>query len=75
MRILKWFVGIVVVLAIVLIGGAYLLPREVSVARSVQIDAPAEAIFPHVNSLKAAAQWSPWLDRDPDVALTLYRSG
>ncbi len=70
MRILKWFVGIVVVLAIVLIGGAYLLPREVSVARSVQIDAPAEAIFPHVNSLKAAAQWSPWLDRDPDVALT-----
>ena len=70
MRILRWIVRIVLVLAIIFIGGAYVLPREVSVARSVEIDAPPSEVFPHVNSLKAGANWSPWLERDPDVQLT-----
>ncbi|MEO1238944.1 MAG: SRPBCC family protein, partial [Pseudomonadota bacterium] len=39
------------------------------VARSVQIDAPAEAVFEKVNSLKAAQDWSPWLGRDPEMTV------
>jgi hypothetical protein len=70
MRILKWLGGIVVVLAIVFVGGAFLLPKEVEVARSVEIDASAETVFPHVNGMKATQAWSPWLSLDPDVALT-----
>ncbi len=70
MRIVKRIVGLIVFVLIVLVGIAYLLPRDISVARSVEIDAPASEVFPHLNSLKAAAEWSPWLDRDPDVALT-----
>lgn len=70
MRILKWLLGIVAVLAVVVFAGGFLLPRDVTVARSVEINAPAEAIFPHVNSLKATEEWSPWLDRDPDVVLS-----
>lgn len=70
MRILKrLLVGLViVVLALVVI--AYLLPREVTVARSVTIDAPAEEVFPHVNSMQKTEAWSPWLERDPDVKLS-----
>ena len=60
----------VVVVIVLLVAGAYLLPRTVTVERTAQIDAPPEAVFPHVNSLKATEAWSPWLDRDPDVALT-----
>ncbi len=67
MRVLKWILGIVVALAIIVVGGAYLLPREVTVARSVEIDAEAEKVFPHVNSLKASQAWSPWLGIDPDI--------
>ncbi len=69
MRILKWIVGIFVVLVLILGVGGMLLPREVTVARSVEIDAPADKIFPYVNSLKAGADWSPWLGRDPEVQL------
>ena len=69
MRVLKWLLGIVAVLALLFVAGGYLLPREVTVARSVEIDAPPAEVFPQVNSLRAAQAWSPWLSRDPDVAL------
>ncbi|MEO0917942.1 MAG: SRPBCC family protein [Pseudomonadota bacterium] len=70
MRILKWLIGIVAVLAIVFVAGGFLLPRDVTVARSIEINAAPEAVFPHVNSLKATEGWSPWLERDPNVQLT-----
>ncbi len=65
MRILKWLLGIVVVLVLVVVAGGYLLPRNITVVRSIEIDAPASEIFPHVNNLEATAEWSPWLERDP----------
>ena len=70
MRLLKWLLGIVVLLAAVVFIGGYLLPREVEVARSIEIDAPAAEVFPHVNSLKATETWSPWLSMDPQTTLT-----
>lgn len=70
MRIIKWVIGLVAVLALVFIGGAYLLPREVTVARNVEISADKGQVFGYVNSLKATQEWSPWLERDPDVNLT-----
>lgn len=70
MRFLKNLIIGLVVLAAVLVGVAYLLPREVAVARSVTIEAAPEAIFPHVNAMQATEAWSPWLDRDPNVQLS-----
>ncbi|MEL6519802.1 MAG: SRPBCC family protein [Pseudomonadota bacterium] len=74
MRILIWLLaiagGLVVTAAVVIFAGGYLLPREVTVARSIEINAAPEEVFPHVNSLKAMEAWSPWLSRDPDVKLT-----
>lgn len=69
MRIVKWLLGIIVGFALVVLIGGFLLPREVVVSRSVDIGAPAEEVFPHVNSLKATEAWSPWLERDPNVEL------
>lgn len=69
MVILRILAGVVVVV-VVLTGAAYLLPRDVEVARSITINATAEEIFPHVNSMQKTEAWSPWLDRDPDVQLT-----
>lgn len=70
MRILKWFLGIVVLLAIVVVAGGYILPSQVTVARSIDIDAAPDVVFPHVNSLKAGQGWSPWLGIDPNVQTT-----
>ena len=70
MRILKWLIGLVVILAAVFFGGAFLLSKDITVARSIEIDAAPSDVFPHVNSLKATQNWSPWLERDPNVQLS-----
>lgn len=70
MRILKWGLGSIAVIAVVLIAVGMLLPRQVTIERSAQIAAPADKIFPHVNNLKATEAWSPWLGLDPDVKTT-----
>ncbi len=69
MRILKWLIGLVVVLGIVFVAGGFLLPREVEVARSIEINAAPEAVFAKVNSLKAGQEWSPWMGRDPEMTV------
>ena len=53
-----------------LTGIAYLLPRAVHVERAVTIDRPAAVIFPYINSLRRADEWSPWKDYDPNVSMT-----
>ena len=70
MRILKWLVGILLLLVVVLAVAGMFLPREISVSRSIEIDAPASEIFPHVNNLQATTPWSPWLHHDPETKLT-----
>ena len=59
-------IGVVGVLALVMVIGLF-LPRNVSVERSVVIDAPPEAVFARVNSLSGFNDWSPWYGRDPDA--------
>lgn len=71
MRIVKWIVGVVAVAALVFVFvGLVIMPREIAVERDIVIAAAPASVFPHVNSLSAAAEWSPWLEIDPDVALT-----
>ena len=66
---MRFIIGLVVV-AVLLVAGAYLLPRNVSVARSTLIEAAPETVFPLVNSLQQGQKWSPWLSLDPQVMLT-----
>ena len=69
MRIVKRLLIILAILLVVLIAISFLLPRQVKVARSIEIDAPASEVFARVNGLKVGADWSPWLSRDPEVNL------
>ena len=69
MRVLKRLLVFLVSLIVVLVAVSYLLPRQVQVERSIEIDAPASEVFSKVNGLKAGADWSPWLSRDPEVNL------
>lgn len=70
MRIVKRLLAAILILVIALVAVSYLLPRDIKVARSIEINAPASEVFAQVNGLKAGADWSPWLKRDPDVQLT-----
>ena len=69
MRIVKWIVGVVALLVVALVAIGMLLPRQVEVERSLELSAPADAVFPHINSLEAMSAWSPWMDRDPDMVV------
>ncbi len=71
MRILKWILGSIAVIAVIFIAIGMVLPREVTVERTAEINAPAEKIWPYVNNLKATEEWSPWLGMDPNVQ-TVY---
>jgi hypothetical protein len=68
---LQKILGALVVVIIILVGGAYALPREVHIERSILIDRPAATIFPLVNSFQRFGEWSPWMDADPNVRITL----
>ena len=42
-------------------------PAKGHVEKSVVINAPASAIFPHLNSIEKFVAWSPWAKMDPTV--------
>ncbi len=64
--VLRLVLGVVALVAI-LAGVAVTLPDHVYVARTVVINAPESAIFPHLNDLRKVAVWSPWAQRDADL--------
>ena len=70
MRILKRIVAAILVVVILLVVVAFFLPRDVTVARSIEIDASPAVIYPLVADLRRAAEWSPWLELDPDSEIT-----
>ncbi|MEM9700796.1 MAG: hypothetical protein AAF943_18665, partial [Pseudomonadota bacterium] len=70
MKFIVRLLGLLVVLIAVLAGVGMLLPREVTVERWTQINAPAEEIYPLVANLKANEAWSPWAGLDPDATYT-----
>lgn len=67
MGILMWLLLVVVVLAAVFFVGGMMMPREVPVARSIEINSDPATVFAQINSLKAGQAWSPWSKRDPDM--------
>lgn len=70
MRLLKRIaIGLLAVIAVLAIIGMT-QPREIEIARSIDINAPASEIYPHVANLSANKAWSPWLGKDPETILT-----
>lgn len=70
MKFIKRILVTLLVLIVVLVGVSYLLPGKAEVSRSITINAPADAIFPYVNSMQETEKWSPWLSRDPETQLS-----
>lgn len=66
MRLILGLCALVLILAAVALG----LPAHVTVARSIVINAPEYAIHPYLNNLRRFPEWSPWVERDPDMKFT-----
>ena len=65
---------VVLVFMAVLVGIGYVLPTEYSVARTIQIPATPQVVFPHIADLRAWSAWDPWKLRDPSITST-YSEG
>jgi uncharacterized protein YndB with AHSA1/START domain len=70
MKLLKWVLGVVMVLAAVLVGGGALLPGTFTVTRLVVVAAPAEKVYPMIASPRRWKEWSVWNRRDPAMEIT-----
>jgi hypothetical protein len=42
----------------------------VTIARSVDINAPEAIVFPYLNNLRRFNEWSPWATRDPELKVS-----
>lgn len=67
MKILKWFLGGLVILVAGILGYGFTLPREVTLSRAIEIDRPAATVFTTLNDLRTFNAWSPWAGRDPNA--------
>lgn len=63
--VIKSIVYIIVAITVIFYGGAYLLPSEARVERSIEIAAPPEKVFAIAGDLRRVPEWSPWPDIDP----------
>ena len=66
MKIVKYLLGIIITLAVLLLIGRMLLPSEQHVERSVVIDADPVNVFSLVNDIREFNKWSPWATYDPE---------
>jgi uncharacterized protein YndB with AHSA1/START domain len=75
MRFLGRLVLVLLAAALVIAAAGMLLPRRVTVERSIAIDAPPEQIFSHINSMQAFDKWSPWSGLDPELVQSFSGPG
>ncbi|MBN8543930.1 MAG: SRPBCC family protein [Alphaproteobacteria bacterium] len=67
---LKKILLVFVVLILSFVGYVSTKPSEYRYERALVIAAPADVIFPFVNTQKEWEKWSPWADQDPDMKIS-----
>ena len=70
MTFLKWIFYLVAAVAIIIVGGSFLLPAQAVVTRSVEIAAPPDKVFAIVSDFRRFNEFSPWAELDPNVKYT-----
>jgi uncharacterized protein YndB with AHSA1/START domain len=70
LAVLKWLFYLIAAIAIIIVGGSFLLPAQAVVTRSTEIAAPPDKIFAIVGDLRRFNEFSPWADLDPNIKYT-----
>jgi hypothetical protein len=70
LAVLKWLFYLIAAIAIIIVGGSFLLPAQAVVTRSIEIAAPPERVFAIVGDLRNFNEFSPWADLDPNIKYT-----
>src|SRR5690349_24392643 len=70
LTILKWLFYLIAAIALIIVGGSFLLPPQAVVTRSIEIAAPPDKVFAVVGDLRRFNEFSPWADLDPNITYT-----
>ena len=70
LKILAYVAGALAVAILAILGYAATLPDSFRIARSTNIKAPAEKIFPLIDDLHGFNTWNPFLKKDPATRVT-----
>ena len=70
MKTLKKVLLVLAVILVVFVGVGMMLPREVKVERTAEVQGSPQAAFELVNTLKNWDLWSPWHRIDPNQVVT-----
>lgn len=62
---------VVVSIVLILVVVGYLQPKEINVSKSAVVQAPACAVFDHVNDVNKRLAWSPWEKMDTTMVTTV----
>jgi len=71
MKTLKYIFFLLLIAIITLAIYIAVQPSEFNVTRTRTINAPAQVIYNKVNDYKNWALWSSWVEKDPDIEITL----
>jgi len=71
LTVLKWLFYLIAAVALIIVGGSFLLPGQAVVTRSTEIAAPPDKVFAIVGELRRFNEFSPWADLDPNIKYTL----
>jgi uncharacterized protein YndB with AHSA1/START domain len=69
MKTLKWLLGVLAALAVVLVVGGLLISPKFNVSRSALVQAPPEKVYPLVAAPRQWKAWSVWTQRDPQMQI------
>src|SRR5262249_25061936 len=58
------------IVVVLFLGYVAVKPGDYEISREITINAPAEKIFPYLNSSKLAEKWGPWMDEDPEAKMS-----
>lgn len=72
MKIVKWILGLVAVLAVLLLGGGLLLPSTFTVQRSATLGAPPQKVYEAVADPRRWNEWGEWNRRDRQMQITYF---
>lgn len=70
MRVLKWGLGLVLLLAAVLVVGGWVLSPKFTVVRSVTVAAAPDTVYALIADPRRWKEWSVWNRRDPQMQIT-----
>ena len=70
MNILKALFALLLGALVLLMMGSFLLSPDYAVSRSTLVNAPADKVFPLINSSQGWARWGVWYRRDPQMQIT-----